>query len=149
MALKDRLLEDLKDAMRRGDDTARETIRLLRSALSYAEIEQRGALSPEAEVAVIQREIKRRREAMEQYERAGRTDRAAQEQAELAILQRYLPAMLSDDEIAVAAREVIAQVGAQGPRDVGKVMGPLMARLRGRAEGATVSRIVRELLGAG
>ncbi|MBI4506384.1 MAG: GatB/YqeY domain-containing protein, partial [Chloroflexi bacterium] len=73
----------------------------------------------------------------------------AQEQAELAILQRYLPAMLGEDEIAAAAREVIAQVGAQGSRDLGKVMGPLMARLRGRAEGATVNRIVRDLLGAG
>ncbi|MBI2321688.1 MAG: GatB/YqeY domain-containing protein [Chloroflexi bacterium] len=149
MALNDRLLEDLKEAMRRGDATARETIRLLRSALGYAEIEQRGPLSPEAEVAIVQREIKRRREAIEQYERAGRADRAAQEQAGLAILQRYLPAMLGEDEIAAAAREVIAQVGAQGSRDLGKVMGPLMARLRGRAEGATVNRIVRDLLGAG
>lgn len=149
MSLSERLAEDLKDAMRRGDQTARETIRLLRAALKNAEIEQRGALPPEAEVAAVQREIKRRREAIEAYGRAGRADRAAQEEAELAVLQRYLPPMLSPEEIAAAAREVIAAVGAQGPRDLGKVMGPLMASLRGRADGATVNRVVRDLLGAG
>jgi hypothetical protein len=148
MALRERLLEDLNAAMRRGDVTERETIRLLRSALNYAEIERQGPLSPEVELAVIQREIKRRREAIEQYERAGRPDRAAQERAELAVLERYVPAMLSAEEITTAAREVIAEVGAQGPRDVGKVMGPLMARLRGRADGALVNRIVRDLLNA-
>lgn len=148
MSLADRLSEDLKDAMRRGDQTARETIRLLRAGLKNAEIEQRGPLPPDAEVAVVQREIKHRREAIEEYRRVGRPDRAAQEEAELAVLQRYLPPMLSAEDIATAAREVIGAVGAHGPRDLGKVMGPLMARLRSRADGTTVNRIVRDLLSA-
>lgn len=148
MSLSDTLLDDLKTAMRSGDTTARETIRMLRSALGYAQIERGGPLPPETEIAVVQKEVKRRREAIEQFERAGRADRAAQERAEIGVLERYLPAMMSADEIAAEAKEVIAAVGAQGPRDVGKVMNPLMARLRGRADGSEVSRVVRHLLTA-
>ncbi len=144
--LLDRIQADLLDATRRQDVITRETLRLLRSAIRYAEVE-RGRPLEEAEVyEVIARQIRQRRESIAEFEKGGRSDLAAKERSELEILERYLPAQLSRDEVAELARQVIAEVGASGPRDVGKVMARLMPRVRGRAEGRLVSEVVQELL---
>ncbi len=144
--LQDRIQADLLEATRRRDAIARETLRMLRSAIRYAEVE-RGRRLEEAEVyEVIARQIRQRRESIAEFEKGGRPDLAAKERSELEILERYLPAQLSREEVAELARQVIAEVGAAGPRDIGKVMARLMPRVRGRAEGRLVSAVVQELL---
>lgn len=139
---------DLKQAMRDRDEVRKLTLRSVKTALTEASKE--GAdhtLSQERVIAVIQKEAKRRIEAAEIYRSAGDTARADAEMAELAVLEAYLPRQLSEAEIEVVAREVIAEVGATSPREIGKVMSPLMARLGGRADGKLVSSVVRRLLG--
>ncbi len=144
--LQDRIQADLLEATRRQDVIARETLRMLRSAIRYAEVE-RGRRLEEAEIyEVIARQIRQRRESIAEFEKGGRPDLAAKERSELEVLERYLPAQLSREEVAELARQVIAEVGASGPRDIGKVMARLMPRVKGRAEGRLVSAVVQELL---
>src|SRR5205823_6495452 len=114
-----------------------------------AEIAARHELEDAGVTDVLRRELKQRRDSIAEYEKAGRADLVQRETAELDILRDYLPQMLSRDEVAAAAREVIAEVGASGPRDKGKVMGPLLKRLSGRAEGRDVNEVVSELLSGG
>ena len=144
--LRDRLRDDLHDAMRARDVVRRDTIRLLEAAVKNAEIEARGPLDEPVLLTVIQRQIKQRHEAIDQYRSAGRDDRADKEAAELAVLEGYLPAQMDRDAIAEAARALIARLGAAGPRDKGKIMGPLMGELRGKADGRLVNAVVTELL---
>ena len=147
MSLNERLAADLKDAMRQRDELRRSVLRMTLAALHNAEIAARGQpLDDAAELAVLTKEAKQRRESIEEFRKAGRPDRADQEEAELAILAGYLPEQAGRDEILSAARAVIAETGASGARDIGKVMPVLMERLRGRAEGREVSEVVRELL---
>jgi len=138
--------EDLKEALRKGDTTRRDTIRLILSALNYSQI-AKGADLEEGEVLVVlQKEATKRRESIEAFSRGNRPDLVAQEKAELQVILGYLPPPLTREEIAKAARQAIAESGAQGPRDMGKVMGRLMPQLKGRAEGQEVNAIVQELL---
>ena len=138
--------EDLKEALRKGDTTRRNTIRLILSALNYAQI-AKGADLEEGEIlVVIQKEATKRRESIEAFSKGNRPDLVAQEKAELQVILGYLPPPLTREEIAQAARQAIAESGAQGPRDMGKVMGRLMPQLKGRAEGQEVNAIVQELL---
>ena len=146
MGLKERLLEDLKEAMRAKDDLKVSVIRMLRAAVVNAEKEKRRELSEDEVLEVISREVKRRVEAAEEYERAGRADLAEKERKEAEILRSYLPEQMSEEEIKELARRVIEEVGAVGRKDMGKVMGSIMPRVRGRAEGRGVSEIVRRLL---
>ena len=147
MSLREQLREDLKSAMRAGDATRRNTIRMLEAAIKNAEIEKRGQELPEADVlAILQRQVKQRRDSIEQFERGGREDLAAIERAEIAVIEDYLPEQLSEAEIEAAAQRVIEQVGASGPGDRGKVMGPLMKELRGKADGGAVNAAVSKLL---
>ena len=147
MSLREQLREDLKSAMRAGDATRRNTIRMLEAAIKNAEIEKRGQELPEADVlAILQRQVKQRRDSIEQFERGGREDLAEIERAEIAVIEDYLPEQLSEAEIEAAAQRVIEQVGASGPGDRGKVMGPLMKELRGKADGAAVNAAVSKLL---
>lgn len=147
MGLREQLREDLKSAMRAGDATRRNTIRMLEAAIKNAEIEKRGQELPEADVlAILQRQVKQRRDSIEQFERGGREDLAEIERAEIAVIEDYLPEQLSEAEIEAAARRVIEQTGASGPGDRGKVMGPLMKKLRGKADGAAVNAAVSKLL---
>lgn len=149
MGLREQLREDLKSAMRAGDATRRGTIRMLEAAIKNAEIEKRGQELPEADVlAILQRQVKQRRDSIEQFERGGREDLAEIERAEIAVIEDYLPEQLSEEEIEAAARRVIEQVGASGPGDRGKVMGPLMKELRGKADGSAVNAAVSKLLSA-
>lgn len=141
---------DLRDAMRAGDAARRDALRLLRGAIKNAEIERRAASSApmtDAEIrAVIQRQIKQRRDSIEQFRAGGREDLAAKEEAEIAVFQRYLPAMMGADELRAAAETVIAESGATGPKEMGKVMPALLARVGDRAERGAVAAVVRELL---
>jgi len=146
MGLKERLLEELKEAMRAKDDLKVSVIRMLRAAVVNAEKEKRRELSEDEVLEVISREVKRRVEAAEEYERAGRADLAEKERKEAEILRSYLPEQMSEEEIKELARRVIEEVGAVGRKDMGKVMGSIMPRVRGRAEGRVVSEIVRRLL---
>jgi uncharacterized protein YqeY len=146
MSLKEQLASDLKDAMREGDEARKSAIRMCTWAIKNAEVEKGAALSDADVLSLIGREAKRRRESIEEFGKAGRQDLVTREQAELEVLQSYLPPPISRDEIAQAAREVIAEVGAGGPRDKGKVMPVLIGRLAGRAEGREINEVVTELL---
>ena len=146
MPLKEQLAADLKDAMRQRDQRRRDVLRLTLAALHNAEIAADQELDEAGILDVIAKEAKRRRESIEEFGKAGRQDLVEKEEAELAILSAYLPQQASRDEIVEAARQVIQETGASGPRDLGKVMPVLMQRFRGRADGREVNEIVRELL---
>lgn len=151
MGLREQLMDDLKEAMRQQDELRKRTIRSVIAATKQAETEldasgERVSLDDDDILALIAKQAKQRQESIVEYKRAGRQDLVDEEETELAILQAYLPQQLGREEIEAEARAVIAEVGASGPRDMGKVMKPLMARLRGRADGKVANQIVRELL---
>jgi len=146
MSLKESLPAELKDALRAGDKVRLGTIRLILSAVNYAEIDQQKALDDPGVHAVIAKMIKQRRESIDAFKAGNRPDLVAQEQAELEILESYLPRQLSRDEIIAEAKKVIAEVGANKPQDMGKVMGKLSPLLRGKADGKEVAAVVTELL---
>ncbi len=138
--------------MRSGDALRRDTLSGLRAAVKNAAIEGRAAgddstsLDDEAAQKVIEREAKKRRDAIEEYEKAGRADRAASERAELDILQEYLPQQMTDAELEATVGEVITETGDAGPADMGRLMKALMPRVQGRADGKRVNEVVRRLL---
>lgn len=148
--LQEKLAEDLKSAMRSKDSVRLRTIRALRAALMEKEIELRSggsaSLNEDQELAVLQKQAKQRRDAMQQYEDAGREDLRKKEEEELAVLEEYLPRQMTDEEVREVVQQVIDETGAASKGDMGKVMGASMSRLRGRAEGRTVQRIAVELL---
>ena len=146
MSLTEKLLEDQKLAMKSKDELALSTIRLLRSSVSYARIEKGGDLTDDEVLQVLTREAKRRREAIEAAVSGGRSDVAEKERAELEIITAYLPEQLDETEIEAIAREVATQVGASDPSDRGKVMGLLMKRIRGRADGKLAGLVVERIL---
>ena len=153
MSLNDQLTDDLKQAMKTKDAVRLRTIRSLRAAIKEKEIEERqggeAQLSEEQVLAVLQKQAKQRRDAITQYEEAGRDDLSAKEHEELAVIEAYLPKQLSDDEIRSVVQEIVAATGASSMRDMGKVMGAAMQRLRGRADGRCINEMVRELLSDG
>ena len=138
--------EDLKNALKKGDTTRRDTIRLILSALNYSHIAKGAPLEAGDILAVLQKEATSRRESIEAYSKGNRPDLVAREEAELQIILGYLPPALTREEIAQQARQAIAESGAQGPKDMGKVMGRLMPQLKGRAQGQEVNAVVQELL---
>lgn len=146
MSLTEKLLEDQKLAMKSKDELALSTIRLLRSSVSYARIEKGGDLTDDEVLQVLTREAKRRREAIDAAVSGGRSDVAEKERAELEIITAYLPEQLDETEIEAIAREVATQVGASDPSNRGKVMGLLMKRIRGRADGKLAGLVVERIL---
>jgi len=146
MNLKDQLATAMKEAMKAKQVDRLSTIRQLRSAIKNKEIEIGKELDDDAVISVIGTQVKQRREAAQVYRDNGRPELADKEEAELAVLQEYLPAQLSQDEINVIIAEVIAEVGATSPKDLGKVMPQVLARTKGAAEGKLVSQLVREKL---
>lgn len=148
MPLKQQLNADLRDAMRGHDDNRRDTLRLVLAALHNAEIAAGHELDEGDVLGVLAKEAKQRRESIEEFAKANRQDLVSKEEAELAVISTYLPQQATRDEIMDAARRVVAETGASGPRDLGKVMPALMQQFRGRAEGRDVSDVVRELLGS-
>ena len=146
MSLTEQLQADMKNAMRDGDAHRRDTLRMALAAVQNAAKDKREDLTDEETLAVLTRQVKTRRESIQAYADAGRDDLAAKEQAEIDVLQPYLPAQLSEDEVRALVDEAIASTGASSPGDMGRVMGALMPRVKGRADGKLVSSIVNETL---
>lgn len=147
--LKQQLQEELKQSMLARDEVRTSTIRMLLSALSYAEIQKGGAgyeASDEDVLAVIQKEAKQRRDSIEAFQTGGRQEMADKEKKELEILQKYLPEQMSEDEIRQLVDHAVSETGAESMQDIGKVMGALMPNVKGKADGNLVNRIVREKL---
>jgi uncharacterized protein YqeY len=147
-ALKQKLSDDLKQAMRDGDKVKRSAIRLAMAAIKNAEIARQTVLEDGDILGVIAKEIRQRKESIEAFKQGGRQELVAIEEAEMAVLEQYLPRQMSRDEIVAEARRIIEEVGAEGIRDKGKVMPPLIARLKGRADGREINEVVTELLGS-
>ena len=147
MSLKERLQAELKEAMKARDAVKVSTLRLISSLIKYKEIEAKKELDDEAVLAVLSTAVKQRRESIEQYEKGNRPDLADKERAELAIIQGYMPAQLGKDEVAALVKEAIAETGAAGAKDMGKVMKALMPKVKGKADGKLVNELVKELLG--
>jgi len=146
MSIKDQLNNDLKDAMKSKDKLRTETLRGLKSAIKYAEIEAGTDFGDEDVLAVIGKQAKQRRDSIAEFEKARRTDLVEKETAELAILEQYLPAQLSEAEIKEKAEVVIAELGVSDMNGMGQVMKSLMVELKGQADGKIVNQVVRELL---
>jgi uncharacterized protein YqeY len=146
MPLKDRINDDVKTAMRGGDARRRDALRLLLAALKQREVDERKELGDPDVVAVIDKMIKQRREAIVQFEKGGRQDLAQNEQFEIGLFQAYMPQALSDAEIEAAIAEAVAAAGAKAPSDMGKVMGVLKGKLAGRADMTKVSALVKAKL---
>jgi uncharacterized protein len=136
----------LKEAMINKDVTRRDVIRMLTSAIKQVEIDTRKDLTPEDSVAILQKEAKKRRESIDEAEKVGRTDLAEQEKIELAILEDFLPTQLSREQVTALVREAIAQTGVTSSKEMGKLMGVLMPKVKGLADGKMVNEVVRELL---
>ena len=146
MALKEQLDADLKAAMRDKDALKLSVVRMLKSAVKYREIELMKPLDDAGVLTVIGSEIKRRRDSVEQYRAGNRQDLVEKEEAEIRILQGYLPQQLTEDELRAKVDAAIASVGAKGPKDMGAVMKALVPEVQGRAEGKTVSEMVKARL---
>jgi uncharacterized protein YqeY len=147
MDTKSELQNALKEALRAGEETRKATIRMALAAIRNAEIERRAELDESELQAILQKEVKSRRETLEEAQVADRQDLVEQAESEIAILEKYLPQPLTRQEIISMARTAIEEVGASSPREMGQVMKVLMPRVRGRADGSEVSQIVREMLG--
>lgn len=152
MTIKDKLNEDLKNAMRAGDTARRDALRMLLAAIKQGEVDtldpqkRAGGLTDDEIIGILQREAKRRRESIEQYTKGNRPDLVAQEQAELNLIENYLPQPMSRAEIEALARQAIADTGATSPAQMGAVMQKVMPQVKGKADGKLVNQIVRELL---
>ena len=151
MNLQEKITDDYKTAMKSGDTTRKMTLSGLRAAFKSAEIDARGTdkvVDDETFQAVIEKEAKKRRESIEEFDKAGRTDLADKERAELEVLKDYLPEPMTDEELHAMVGEAIAQSGANSPKDMGRVMSVLVPRIAGRADGKLASKLVREALGS-
>ncbi len=150
MSLKDKITEEIKAAMKAKDKVRLETVRSIKKVILEEEVNARAAgkesLTEAQEMDILARLAKQRRDSIEQYTQVGRQELADQEAAELAILEEYLPKQLSDDEIAQVIDEIIVQVGASSAKDMGKVMGPAMQQLKGKADGKKVQEMVKTKL---
>ena len=146
MDLKQTLLSDLKEAMKTKDSLKVDTLRLIVSEIKNKEIDLREELGDEAVTALLTTQIKKRKEAAKMYEEGGRTDLKEKEEKEIAIIQVYLPEQVSEDELKQRIQAVIAETGAQGPKDMGKVMKVVVSEFKGRAEGDQIRNIVSKLL---
>ena len=144
--LKQRLTDDLRQSMKSGDKTRRLVIRLVMAGISNAEIARQATLDNADILGIIAKEARQHQESIDAFKQGNRQDLVAQQEAEMAVLQEYLPEQISREEIIEAARRVIEEVGAQGPADKGKVMPKLIAQLKGRADGREINAVVTELL---
>ena len=146
MSLKEQLTNDMKEAMKAHDKDRLAVIRMVRGAVRQQEIDGKKELGDEDVLAVISKEVKMRRDSIEEFRKGGREDLVEKTEAEIAVLMPYLPAQLSEEEIRGLVQAAVAQTGAASPKDMGKVMGVLMPKVKGRADGKTVNAIVRIML---
>ncbi len=144
--LKQKLMDDLKQAMRGGDEVKRSVIRLVMAAIQNAEIARQAAPGDADILGIIAKEVRQRKESIDSFNQGNRQDLVAKEEAELAILKEYLPEQITREEIMSEARRIIDEVGARGPADKGKVMSRLIAQLKGKADGREINAVVTELL---
>ncbi len=149
MSLKERLKEDMKAALKAKDKEKLSVIRMLQALIKNAEIDKRGELTDEEIVSLLMKYAKQRRESIELYEKGGRQDLVEKEKRELQIVESYLPKQMSEEEIRELVKKVIEEVGATSLKDMGKVMQAVMPKVKGRADGSLVNKIVRELLAQG
>jgi hypothetical protein len=145
-SLKEKLTTDLKQALRSGDTTKRNVIRLVLAAVNNAEIAKQAKLTDGDILGVFQKEIRQRQESITAFKQGNRPDLVAIEEAEMAVLQTYMPAQASRDEIIAAAQRIISETGAHGPADKGKVMPKIIAEFKGKADGREINAVVTELL---
>ena len=146
MSLKERITEDMKTAMRAKDTERLGTIRLLQAAMKQKEVDERVELDDAAVVGILDKLIKQRKDSIEAFTKAARQDLVDKEAAEMVVLQAYLPARLSADEVAAEVKAIVAELGASGPGDMGKVMGAVKQRLAGKADMGQVSAAVKAAL---
>ena len=146
MSLKDQITEDMKTAMRAKDSGRLGTIRLLQAAMKQKEVDERIELDDTAVIAIVDKLIKQRKDSIDAFNKAGRQDLVDIEEAEMKVLQVYLPARLSADEVAAEVKAIVAELGASGPGDMGKVMGAVKQRLAGKADMGAVSAAVKAAL---
>ena len=148
MLLKEKLTADMKTAMKAREEGRQRlgVIRLVRGVIRQQEIDGQRELDDDAVLAVISKEVKQRRDSIEEFQKGGRTDLVRQNEEEIAILMDYLPQQMTEDEVRSAVTEAVAATGAAAPKDMGKVMKELMPKVKGRADGKLVNQIVRELL---
>jgi uncharacterized protein YqeY len=146
MSLKLQLETDMKNAMREGDKPKRDALRMLLAAIKQEEVDSRTNLDDEGVTTILSRQVKQRRESIVDYEKAGQPDQVATEQYEMALIESYLPQMMSQEEIEPIVAQIIADLGVTDVKGVGQVMGKVMAELQGKADGRLVSQIVRQQL---
>ena len=146
MGLREQLQADVKEAMRSGETSRRDTLRSLLAAIKQAEIDGQTTLDEAGLQAVVKKQAKQRRESIADYKKAGRDDLIAKEADELAIIETYLPQMMSREEVEVIAAKVIAELNVTDIKGMGQVMGRLMGQLKGKADGGMVNAVVRDLL---
>jgi uncharacterized protein len=146
MSLSNRLADDMKQAMKNKDKFKLSVIRMVRSSLQNESIKLGSELSEDAELTILTREVKQRKDSLHEFESAGRDDLAEKLREELLILEEYLPEQLSDEELEVIVKETIAQVGASSKADMGKVMGAIMPKVKGKADGSQINRLVQQHL---
>lgn len=146
MNLKDQLRADMATAMRDGDNDKRNTLRLLLAAVKQTEVDDQVTLDDAGVQVVLTKQAKQRRESIDDYEKAGRAEMAANEKMELTIIESYLPQMMGKEEVKALAAQVIAELGITDMKGMGQIMGRLMPQLKGQADGRIVNEVVRELL---
>lgn len=148
MTLKEKLMADFKDAMKAKDEVAKNTISFARAAIKQYEVDNREELDEAGIVAILAKQVKMRKDALADFEKAGRTDLVASYNAEIEILSRYLPEQLSEDKLREIVAEIAAELGIEGGKqNMGKLMGPVMAKVKGVADGNAVKKVVMEFLG--
>ena len=146
MSLKEQLTADMKEAMKSHDKDRLAVIRMVRGAIRQQEIDGQKELSDEDVITVMSKEIKMRKDSIEEFKKGGREDLIAKTQAEIDVLMPYMPAQLSEDEVRELVKAAVAETGAATPKDMGKVMGVLMPKVKGRADGKLVNTLVRSML---
>lgn len=146
MNLSDRLNEDMKQAMKDKDKFRLSVIRMVRAAIKNIEIDQKRTLEDSEVLDILQREVKQRKDSLQEFTKAGRDELAADVQAEIAVISHYLPQQMSEEEIKAVVQQTIQEVGASSKADMGKLMGVLMPKVKGRADGRLVNQLVQQLL---
>jgi uncharacterized protein YqeY len=146
MSLKEQIKNDIKEAMKAKDVERRDALRLLSSAIKQVEVDERKELSDDDVIAIIVKQVKQRNDAASQYKEAGRDDLYDKEVAEIKVFEAYLPAQLSDEELEAALKAIIAEVGAESMKDMGKVMGAAKAKIGSQADGKRINECVKKLL---
>ena len=149
MTIREKIEEDIRQSMRSQNRQRLDALRFLKNAIQMVEKDQQKALDDTGVTEVITKQVKERRESIRMFQEGSRTDLVAKESAELAVLEEYMPPQMSAEQLTTLIREVIQQVGAETPRDKGRVMGQLMPQVRGLADGAQVNALVDEILGSG